>query len=193
MELSAGYGGFSGLIGTLGVTFNNFSLKNIKDRSTWSPLPQGDGQKLSVRLQSNSRFFKSYNFSFTEPWLGGKKPNSFSVGAVSSSFDNSSLGYGKLNITRVFAGIGTQLKWPDDFFSISTTINIENIRVDQYVSSPFFVDGTRITNGNFKNFSLKPTLTRSSINDPLYPRNGSRISLSMQVTPALFKFRWKRR
>ena len=187
LELSAGYGGFSGLIGTLGVTFNNFSLKNIKDRSTWAPLPQGDGQKLSVRLQSNSRFFKSYNFSFTEPWLGGKKPNSFSVGAVSSSFDNSSLGYGKLNITRVFAGIGTQLKWPDDFFSVSTTVNIENIKVDQYVSSPFFVDGTRITNGSFKNFSLKTTLTRSSINDPLYPRNGSRISLSLQLTPPYSK------
>ena len=183
LELSAGYGGFSGLIGTLGVTFNNFSLKNIKDRSTWAPLPQGDGQKLSIRLQSNSRFFRSYNFSFTEPWLGGKKPNSFSVGAVSSSFDNTSLGYGKLNITRLFAGIGTQLKWPDDFFSISTTANIENISVDQYVSSPFFVEGTRITNGSFKNFSLKTTLTRSSINDPLFPRNGSRISLSLQLTP----------
>lgn len=74
LELSAGYGGFSGLIGTLGVTFNNFSIANFKDRSTWSPLPQGDGQKLSLRVQSNSRFFKSYNFSFTEPWLGGKNP-----------------------------------------------------------------------------------------------------------------------
>ena len=89
LELSAGYGGFSGLIGTLGVVFNNFSLANVKDRSTWSPLPQGDGQKLSVRLQSNSRFFKSYNFSFTEPWLGGKKPRSLTVGAVQTSFDYS--------------------------------------------------------------------------------------------------------
>jgi outer membrane protein insertion porin family len=182
LELSAGYGGFSGLIGTLGVTFNNFSLKNIKDRSTWAPLPQGDGQKLSIRLQSNSRFFRSYNFSFTEPWLGGKKPNSLTLGAVSSTFDNSTLALGKLNITRLFGGIGTQLKWPDDFFSLSSTLNIENIGLDQYSSSPFYVKGTRVTNGSFKNFSLRTVLTRSSINDPLFPRSGSRMSLSLQLT-----------
>jgi outer membrane protein insertion porin family len=182
LELSAGYGGFSGLIGTLGVTFNNFSLKNIKDRSTWSPLPQGDGQKLSLRIQSNSRFFKSYNFSFTEPWLGGKQPRSLTVGAVSSIFDNSSLGYGKLNITRAFAGIGTQLKWPDDFFSSNTTLNIENISLEKYFSSSFRVGNSTISDGNFKNFSLKQTFTRSSINDPLYPRSGSRTSLSVQAT-----------
>jgi len=127
LELSAGYGGFSGLIGTLGVVFNNFSIANVKDRSTWSPLPQGDGQKLSVRLQSNSRFFKSYNFSFTEPWLGGKKPRSFTIGAVQTAFDYSLSNAGKLKITRGFVGIGSQLNWPDDFFSSNTTINIEQI------------------------------------------------------------------
>ncbi len=182
LELSAGYGGYSGLIGTLGVTFNNFSIKNIKDRSTWSPLPQGDGQKLSLRIQSNSRFFKSYNFSFTEPWLGGKKPQSFTIGAVSSIFDNSSLGYGKLNITRFFAGIGKQLKWPDDFFTANTTLNIENLSLENYLSSSFYVGGRAISNGNFKNFSLKHTISRSSINDPLFPRSGSRMSLSLQLT-----------
>ncbi|MBK8698943.1 MAG: BamA/TamA family outer membrane protein [Saprospiraceae bacterium] len=189
LELSAGYGGFSGLIGTLGVTFNNFSIANFKDRSTWSPLPQGDGQKLSVRVQSNSRFFKSYNFSFTEPWLGGKKPNSFTIGAVSSIFDNSSLGYGKLNITRFFAGIGTQLKWPDDFFSSSTTLNIETIGLERYFNSSFFVGNSSISDGNFKNFSIKHTLSRSSINDPLFPRSGSRISLSVQATLPYSLFR----
>ncbi len=183
LELSAGYGGYSGLIGTLGVVFNNFSIGNVKDRSTWSPLPQGDGQKLSVRLQSNSRFYKSYNFSFTEPWLGGKKPQSFTIGAVHTAFDNSLYGYGKLKITRGFIGLGSQLKWPDDFFSTNTTVNIEQINLDNY-SLGFSVD-----RGTFNNFSIKQTFTRSSINDPLYPRSGSRISLSVQVTPpySLFK------
>jgi outer membrane protein insertion porin family len=191
LELSAGYGGFSGLIGTLGVTFNNFSIKNIKDRSTWSPLPQGDGQKVSLRVQSNSRFFRSYNFSFTEPWLGGKKPQSFSVGAVSSTFDNSSLGFGKLGITRIFAGLGTQLKWPDDFFSFNITANLETIKLQDYTSSSsgFYVGRSLLTNGNFKNYSIKTTLARSSINDPLVPRNGSRISLSLQLTPPYSVFR----
>jgi outer membrane protein insertion porin family len=190
LELSAGYGGFSGLIGTLGVTFNNFSIKNLKDRSTWSPLPQGDGQKVSVRVQSNSRFFRSYNFSFTEPWLGGKKPQSFSVGAVSSTFDNSSLGFGKLGITRIFAGLGTQLKWPDDFFTANVTANFETIGLEKYTSgSGFYVGNTLLTDGKFKNFSLKGTISRSSINDPLFPRSGSRVTFSLQMTPPYSLFR----
>ncbi len=187
LELSAGYGGASGLIGTLGVTFNNFSLANINDRSTWSPLPTGDGQKLSLRVQSNSRFFRSYNFSFTEPWLGGKKRNSFTVGAVRSAFDYTTLGSGALSITRGFVGLGRQLKWPDDYFVSNSTANIEFINLDNYRTGGFFIieDGrpVAIKDGNFKNFSIKQTFTRSSISDPLFPRRGSRVSLSVQLTP----------
>jgi outer membrane protein insertion porin family len=184
LELSAGYGGFSGLIGTLGVVFNNFSIANVKDRNTWSPLPQGDGQKLSVRLQSNSRFFKSYNFSFTEPWLGGKKPRSFTIGAVQTAFDYSLSGAGTLKITRGFIGIGSQLKWPDDFFSSNTTLNIEQINLDNFRSGGF-----AISKGTFNNFSLKQTFTRSSISDPLFPRGGSKVSLTIQATLPYSLFR----
>ena len=184
LELSAGYGGFNGLIGTLGVVFNNFSLANVRDRSTWSPLPQGDAQKLSVRLQSNSRFFKSYNFSFTEPWLGGKRPTSFTLGAVQTAFDYTLSGSGKLKITRGFIGLGSQLKWPDDFFSSSTTLNIEQIQLDN-----FRAGGFAVSKGTFNNFNFKQVFTRSSINDPLFPRSGSRMSLTLQFTPpySLFK------
>ncbi len=193
LELSAGYGGFSGLIGTLGVTFNNFSIANVRDRSTWAPLPQGDGQKLSVRLQSNSRFFKSYNISFTEPWLGGKKPRSLTVGAVASSFDYTSLNSGKFSIIRGFAGLGSQLKWPDDFFSSSTTLNLESIKLDNYQNTNFSVKENgrffNIFDGNFKNFSIQQTFARSSISDPLFPRSGSRVSLTMKFTPPYSLFR----
>ncbi len=184
LELSAGYGGFSGLIGTLGVVFNNFSIANVKDRSTWSPLPQGDGQKLSVRLQSNSRFFKSYNFSFTEPWLGGNKPRSFTVGAVQTAFDYSLQGQGTLKITRGFIGLGSQMKWPDDFFSSNTTLNIEQINLDRFQGGGF-----PVSVGVFNNWSIKQTFTRSSISDPLYPRRGSRVSLALQITPPYSLFR----
>lgn len=184
LELSAGYGGFSGLIGTLGVVFNNFSLANVKDRSTWSPLPQGDGQKLSIRLQSNSRFFKSYNFSFTEPWFGGNKPRSLTVGAVQTLFDYSLSNSGKLKITRGFIGIGSQMKWPDDFFSTNTTLNLEQINLDNFASGGF-----AISKGKFNNFSIKQTFTRSSISDPLFPRRGSKVSLSLQITPPYSLFR----
>lgn len=194
LELSAGYGGASGLIGTLGVTFNNFSAANIKNRETWSPLPQGDGQKLSLRIQSNSRFFRSYNFTFTEPWLGGKKPNSFTIGAVRSSFDYTLFNGGSLAINRFFIGLGTQLKWPDDFFSRSTTLTLETINLSDYQRGQFFVkneDGNllNIDNGNFKNFSIKQVISRSSVSEPIYPRRGSRFSLSMQFTPPYSLFR----
>lgn len=184
LELSAGYGGFSGLIGTLGVVFNNFSIANVKDRSTWSPLPQGDGQKLSLRLQSNSRFYKSYNASFTEPWLGGKKPRSFTIGGYRTAFDYSTISSGKLDIARFFIGIGSQLKWPDDYFSTQTTLNIERIKLDNFIAGGF-----PVSIGNFNNFSVQQTITRSSVSDPLYPRSGSRISVSLQVTPPYSLFR----
>jgi len=190
LELSAGYGGRnSGLIGTLGVTFNNFSLANIKDKSTWSPLPQGDGQKLSIRAQSNSRFFRSYNMSFTEPWLGGKRPTSFTVGAVHSAFDQETFGLGSLKITRAFVGLGTQLKWPDDFFSLSGTLTLETINLNRYRNGQFFVDGLQVETGNFKNFHLTGTISRSSVAEPIFPRRGSRISLSVQITPPYSLFR----
>src|SRR6478736_9931901 len=88
LELSAGWGGGIGLTGTLGVSFNNFSLKNIFNRKSWDPLPTGDGQKLSLRLQSNGKQYSSYNFSFTEPWLGGKKRNSLTVSFYKSKYAN---------------------------------------------------------------------------------------------------------
>lgn len=183
LELSAGYGGVSGLIGTLGVTFNNFSAKNIRDRSTWNPLPQGDGQKLSLRVQSNSRFFRSYNASFTEPWLGGNKPTSFTIGTAISAFDNTNFGGGALNITRLFTGLGTQLKFPDDFFVSNTVMNIEWLRLSNYQRAFLVEDGT------YRNFNINQTFTRSSVNEPIYPRSGSRVSLSIQFTPPYSLFR----
>jgi len=185
LELSAGWGGFgrSKIIGTLGVTFNNFSLRNLFNKDSWSPLPQGDGQRLSLRVQTNGDFFQSYNFSLTEPWLGGKRPNSFTVGGVITNVDQSTYGGGKLNISRAFVGLGSRLKWPDDNFLSNTTLNIEYINLDQY-STGDFVDwnGNIIENGKYKNFSVQQTIARTTINEPTFPRNGSLISLTVQLT-----------
>ncbi len=183
LELSAGYGGVSGLIGTLGVTFNNFSIQNIKDRSTWNPLPQGDGQRVSVRLQSNSRFFRSYNASFTEPWLGGEKPRSFTAGIAASTIDRSAFNQGRLSITRFFVGLGSQIKWPDDFFVSNTVVNLERINLNSFQA------GIGVTDGTFRNFNINQTFSRRSVDNQLYPRRGSSISLSIQVTPPYSLFR----
>lgn len=181
LELSAGYGGQSGLIGTLGLTFNNFALSKIKNLREWNPMPQGDGQKLSARVQSNSKFFQSYNITFTEPWLGGKKPTSFTTGFVYTSQDYSALGSGAINIARGFVGLGTQLKWPDDFFSLYGTLNVERIKLKNLENRGF-----SIKNGSFNNINVKLALSRSSINEPIYPRSGMKMTVSVQLTPYYF-------
>ncbi|HLF62333.1 MAG TPA: outer membrane protein assembly factor BamA [Saprospiraceae bacterium] len=186
LELSAGWGGFgrSRVIGTLGVVFNNFSLRNILNREAWHPLPQGDGQKLSMRAQTNGDFYQSYNFSFTEPWLGGKKPTSFTVGAVRTAFNNEFFNGGKLAINRGFAGIGTRLRWPDDNFIVNAQVALEALNLEDYTSRDF-VDkfGNFITDGSYNNFSLALTLSRNTISEPIFPRSGSNVSLTAKLTP----------
>lgn len=193
LELSAGWGGFQGVIGTLGVTFNNFAMRNLFNKKQWDPLPTGDGQKLSLRGQSNGKFYQSYNFSFTEPWLGGKRANSFTIGAFLTKFNQELFGLGKMQITRGYVGLGSQLKWPDDNFVTNTTLNIENIKLAGSLGSDrSFIDprtGLPIEGGSFNNFSIKQTFARNTIYDPLFPKSGSNISLTISLTPPYSLFR----
>ncbi|MFZ2900854.1 MAG: outer membrane protein assembly factor BamA [Saprospiraceae bacterium] len=181
LELSAGWGGVGrGVIGTLGVAFNNFSARNIFKKETWSPLPQGDGQRLSIRAQTNGRFFQSYNFSFTEPWLGGKKPNSFTAAAFYTRFNYSS---GIFGLGGATFSLGTRLKFPDDNFVSSTSVNLQNIQLINWRDGLFRTgEGEIVTDGRFNNFSITQNITRSTINNPLFPQEGSRFSLSLQAT-----------
>lgn len=192
LELSAGWGGAGrGVIGTLGVSFNNFSVRNIFKKETWSPLPQGDGQRLSVRAQTNGRFFQSYNMSFTEPWLGGKKPNSFSVSGFYTILTNGVPKedlfneFGAFKVLGASISLGTRLKWPDDNFVSSTALNLQNLSLDEAYPSTLFRtdDGEQVQEGSFNNFSITQTIARSTVNNPLFPQDGSKISLSVQLTP----------
>lgn len=188
LELSAGWAGQGrGVIGTLGVTFNNFSLRNILKKESWSPLPQGDGQRLSLRAQTNGRFFQSYNASFTEPWLGGKKPNSFTVAGFYNRFAFGTRGtesFQKFSILGMSVGLGSRLKKPDDNFVSNTTLTIQNLSLRDWRQGLFVTDdGQRVNQGDFYNISITQSITRTTINDPIFPKEGSRISLSLQVTP----------
>jgi outer membrane protein insertion porin family len=192
LELSAGFGGAIGLTGTLGVTFNNFSIHNIFKKSAWDPLPTGDGQKLSIRFQSNGGAYRSYNISFTEPWFGGKKRNSLTVSLFDTRFANaynpltgtytsSSADTSYFRTTGVSVGLAKQLKWPDDYFQLGFTLayaryKLHNYYIDQ-VNLPNF------NNGFSNNLSLKIALERSSIDQPTFPRNGSDFVASVQATP----------
>jgi outer membrane protein insertion porin family len=192
LELSAGYSAFSGVIGTLGVTFNNFSMRNIFNKKAWTPLPQGDGQRFSIRVQSNGRFFQAYNISLTEPWLGGKKPTSFTVAGqynrITTFAQRGTPNFGFFAQGGVNVGLGTRLSWPDDNFVFNTTVSLQNLQVDNYLS--FFTDkGEQITKGSFNNFNVNFSLTRTTIADPIFPREGSKFAVSLQVTPPYSIFR----
>jgi outer membrane protein insertion porin family len=192
LELSAGFGGGIGLTGTLGVSFNNFSLRNILHKEAWQPLPSGDGQKLSLRFQSNGSAFQSYNFSFTEPWLGGKKRNAFTVSLYNTRYANA---YDPLTGTYtrnaaknsfistrgVGVSLGKQLKWPDDFFNLLYSVNLTQYKLKNYAISPQQLPG--FDNGTSTNISFKIALQRSSINQPIFPTSGSNFLASLQVTP----------
>lgn len=186
LELSAGWGGGIGLTGTVGVTFNNFSLKNILKREAWDPLPSGDGQKLSLRFQSNGRAFRSLNFSFTEPWLGGKRRNSLTFSVYDTKFSNAFnplTGLFERNPTSFIRTSGTtiafgkQLRWPDDFFNFSVAATYMRYTLQDY---QFFED---FRNGVSNNVSVKFSLQRTSIDQPLFPKSGSNFMGSLQITP----------
>jgi outer membrane protein insertion porin family len=188
LELSAGWGGGIGLTGTLGVTFNNFSINNIWNKKAWDPLPTGDGQKLSLRVQSNGKAYQSYNFSFTEPWLGGKKRNSLTVSLYKSVFRTGGIGtdgryfFSDSNRLKNFGAsisLGKQLKWPDDFFTLVYSLNFTQYKLINY---PLFVSS--FDSGVSNNVNVKFALSRNSAGpNPIFPTGGSNFLLSGQFTP----------
>jgi outer membrane protein insertion porin family len=182
IELSGGWG-YGRIIGTLGLSFNNFSIKNVFKKGTWRPVPSGDGQKLSVRFQTYGKGYMNWSVSFTEPWLGGKKPNAFTVSYYHSIYSN---GFSKSDTNRssfvtngITLGLGKRLTWPDDFFTLYTGINVLLYKLDNYGRIFPVGSGT----GNYNNISFEVILGRNSTSQPIYPRNGSDISLGLEVTP----------
>jgi outer membrane protein insertion porin family len=183
VQLSGGWGGYYGFVGTVGLAFNNFSMRNIPHFDRWRPLPVGDGQKLNLNVQANGRSFQSYSLSFTEPWLGGKRPNSFSVSVNHSvsrlvsgiSSGRPQFGNGQLKQSGVTLGLGRRLEWPDNYFTLSNALSFLIYDYKDYPGLP--------ASGKTNNFSLNTTLSRNSIDAPMYPTQGSTLSLSLTLTP----------
>lgn len=186
VQLQAGYGGNS-FIGTLGLTFNNFSLRNFLKFKDFKPVPQGDGQTFSVQAQAG-QFFQNYGLSFTEPWLFGTKPTALSV-----SLNQSLVNYGsslsskfiiedqKLSIFSASVGLNKRLSWPDDYFSLYTGIQYQNYSFSNYGFQ--FGNSTEFY-GSSNNFSLNLGLSRNSAGiDPIFPTQGSNIEASIKFTP----------
>ncbi len=187
LEVSGGWGA-NMLVGTIGLRFSNFSARRIFEKDAWRPVPSGDGQTLSLRAQTNGKYYKSYSLSFTEPWLGGKRPNSLTVSLFHSIQNNANIFYQvdtdeSFKITGASVSLGRRLKWPDDYFTLSHSVSFQKYNLknwDRY----FFID-----NGSSNNFSFTTNFGRNSVDQPIYPRRGSSFYLTLQITPpySLFK------
>jgi outer membrane protein insertion porin family len=187
VELSGGWGGYYGFVGTLGLTFNNFSIRNVPHIKNWRPLPVGDGQRLSLRVQANGRLYQSYSFSFTEPWLGGRKPHSLTV-ALNSSVQRSyfyrsnpadtTTRQPRLLVNSVTVGLGRRLEWPDNYFTITNSVSYQQYSLENYVYG-----GLGFADGDANSFTFNTTLARRSTDQIMYPTSGSEISLSLTLTP----------
>jgi outer membrane protein insertion porin family len=186
IELSGGFGGGQ-LVGTLGLTFNNFSLRNIFHLKDYKPLPKGDGQKLSLRGQSSGRTYQNYSFTFSEPWLGGKKPIYFALSAytqLSSTgqyYATTNPLYNNLRINGVGVTLGKRLNWPDNYFQLNYSLNVDHYNLDNYT-------GYLFTNGTSYNIKLTQELQRNSLDQIIFPTSGSNIKLTVQGTPPYSMF-----
>ncbi len=206
IELSGGWG--AGMfVGSVGLSFNNFSLRNIFNKEAYSPLPTGDGQKFSLRAQANGKYYKSLSASFTEPWLGGRRPNSLTVsgfyssqtGVSSSYYNNFYNGYtygyvsGKADkpskseldqyrkVSGFSVGFGKRLTWPDDWFVLYMEMGYQLYKLRNW---QYFL----MQNGQSHNLNFGVTLSRSSIDNPIYTRSGSSFSIGVSFTPPYSAF-----
>jgi outer membrane protein insertion porin family len=173
IELSGGYGAGT-LVGVLGLSLNNFSVKNLF-KNNWQGYPSGDGQRISVRAQANGPQLQSYNISFTDPWFGGKKPNSLTVSAFYSVQNYT--GGQQLQSPGVSVGLGKRLEWPDNYFTLYHSVAYQYYAFKNYPLTNGF------NTGYANNFSIKHILSRNSVDHPIYPTQGSIITLSLQWTP----------
>ena len=178
IQLQGGWGA-NRIVGSLNLVFDNFSTQNILNRKSWSPLPSGDGQRLSLSASSNGAYYQNYNVSFTEPWLGGKKPNALTVSVYKSVSTNGQDGNDKeaIEILGLTIGIGKRLKNPDDYFTIYNGINFQQYKLINSQSFFTFKDGF----SNNVNYNIR--LGRNSVDQLIFPRRGSNFSLGLKITP----------
>ena len=186
IELSGGFGGGQ-LVGTLGLTFNNFSLRNIFNLKSYRPLPKGDGQKLSLRGQANGKNYQNYSFTFSDPWFGGKKPIYFAVSAytqLSSTgqyYATTNPLYNYLRINGIGVTLGKKLNWPDNYFQLNYSLNFDHYKLDNFTGYIF-------SNGTSFNIKLTQELSRNSLDAPIFPTSGSNIKFTVQATPPYSAF-----
>ena len=188
LELSGGWGGNT-FVATVGVSFNNFSTRRFFDKTAWRPVPLGDAQNLAFRFQTNGTYYTSLSASFSEPWLFGKKPTSLNLSLYYTRQTNSYLAFNILNNDQFMevygfaAGLGTRLKWPDNYFVLYNQLSWQTYKLQDWQYN--FLFNTGISH----NFNWLISLSRNSTDQQIYPRQGSDFSFSLQLTPPYSLFR----
>ena len=186
VSFSAGWG-YNMLILQAGLSFNNFSTRNLFKKDAWKPIPGGDGQKLSLQVSTWGSRSIYYSASFTEPWLGGRKPNSLTASVYqsyySNGYDRDNEQFGFFRVSGLTLGLGQRLTWPDDYFTLYQGLSFMRYRLKNYNVLSF---GTG--NGYYNMISYNFTIGRSSVSQPLYPRSGSEVQLSLEITPPVSLF-----
>lgn len=189
LEIAGGWGAGM-LVGTIGIRFSNFAINRTFKKGAWRPVPTGDGQTLSVRAQSNGSYYKTFNASFVEPWLGGKKPNSFTFSIYHTLYNQTGTSFfstseSKFTITGMSLGLGRRLQFPDDYFTLYNSLTFQRYGLENWTSQFSFTDGTA------NNFSFTSVLGRNSTDSPIYPRRGSDFSFTAKLTPPYSLFSGK--
>ena len=178
-QIAGGWGGGT-FVGSVGITLNNLSVKNFFKKGAWRPYPMGQNQRLSLSAQTNGTYYKAFALSFTDPWLGGKKPNSFTISAHFSEQNNAYYVWQKstqyFRTYGVAAGLGKRLNWPDPYFTLYGEASYERFSLKNW-------NTFGMTNGAANLLSLKLVFARNSVDQPIYPRRGSEFSASVQFTP----------
>jgi len=176
----AGGWGSGSFVGSVGITLNNLSTRNLFKKGTWTPYPMGQNQKFSISGQTNGTYYKAIAASFTDPWVGGHKPNSLTVSGHWSEQNNAY--YVWQSATMYFrsfglaAGLGKRLKWPDPNFSLYLEAQYTRYSLKNW---NYFI----MSNGVANELSFKVALSRSTVDQPIYPRSGSEFSAVLTLTP----------
>ena len=187
-ELSGGWGGNTFVL-TLGLSFNNFSARRMFEKGAWRPVPLGDAQSLAIRFQTNGTYYTALSASFTEPWLVGKKPTSLSMSLYYTRQTNSNYFFltndEYMEVYGFAAGIGTRLKWPDNYFVLYNQLSWQSYKLKDWPYNFIFDTGVS------HNVNWTINLSRNSTDQIIYPRSGSEFVLGLQLTPPYSLFRPK--
>ncbi len=183
VELQGGYGAGT-ILGTLGLTFGNFSIRNLFNKDAWKPVPMGDGQTLSIRAQAG-RGYQNYSFSFIEPWIGGRRPTALSTSIYYSKYNYMDMYRNdvSLNILGASIGLSKLLTWPDDWFRLSNSVSFQRYDFKNYALQAGNLN-LKYDDGSANDLNFTMALTRNSAGpDPIFPTSGSEVNLALTLTP----------